>query len=467
MTESTTPGSGPLRAEARENLRLAGPIVLTQIGTMLMGLVDTAIVGRLGERELAGVSIGNVLSFAAAVPVIGLLTAIEPLAAQAIGAGDRRTARSALREGVRLALLLSVPFALVTLGSLWLLPLVHVDPAIIPSARVYVLARLPSLLPLFLYIAAKTYQQAVLRPRAAVEAVVIANVINAAVGWALTFGDTGLVRAGLPALGVPALGVAGVGIATSVATAVEVVWLFGVRRRVPLDARDAALPGEAELRGVDRATLAKLVRVGTPLGLQFLAEVGVFTVVTLLMGRIGGRATAAHQIALGLASFSFMGALGVSQATSVRVAHAVGAQTHRGTRRAGVVGIVLGVSMMGASSLAFALAPTLLARLFTPQPEVIAAAVPLIRIAALFQLFDGAQVVSAGALRGTGDTRWPLVANVLIHWFVGLPLGCVLAFSLHRGATGLWYGLTAGLVFIGTGLTWRFFRVTRLTVARL
>ncbi|MEO7096404.1 MAG: MATE family efflux transporter, partial [Polyangiales bacterium] len=178
-------------------------------------------------------------------------------------------------------------------------------------------------------------------------------------------------------------------------------------------------------------------------------------------GRLGGRTTAAHQIALGLTSFSFMGALGVAQATAVRVGITVGGERSVDTRRAGMTGIGMGVAIMGVWSLVFALFPHALARIFTPDEAVIAAAIPLIRIGALFQLADGVQVVCAGALRGTGDTRWPLVLNVIMHWGVGFPLGLLLCFTLGMGAVGLWFGLTAGLTTIALALVLRFIVLTR------
>ncbi len=453
------------RTEVRENVRLAAPIVATQIGMMLMGMVDTAIVGRVGENALASVSIGNTLTFAAMVPAWGIFMAIEPLASQAFGAGDAARVKKIRREGMRIALLLTIPFALLTLATLPLLELLHVDPVVIPGARSYLFTRLPSLLPIFVFTVARTYQQAVGRTRAAFEAVVFANVVHAIAAYVTCFGDAGLTRVGLPALGIPAYGGVGAGLATSASSTLMAVWITWFRGRPPKGALDAPSPGVPEPSGLDRELIAKIFRVGVPIGLQVSAEVGIFSLVTVLMGRLGGRATAAHQIALGLTSFSFMGALGIAQATSVRVGLSIGESRSNESRRAGLIGIGLGVATMAVWALVFALAPRLLARLFTPESAVIEAAVPLIRVGALFQLADGAQVVAAGALRGTGDTRWPLVINVVTHWFVGLPLGILLAFVWHRGAIGLWFGLTAGLTAVAAALVARFFWKTAREIA--
>lgn len=448
----------PVVAEIRENLRLALPIVATQIGLMAMGLVDTAFVGRVGEQALASVSLGNNVVFGTSMFTLGVLMAVEPVAAQALGSGDGHRARAALRASLQLSLFLTVPTALLALLGVQLLPLLRIDPAVLPGARDYVLARLPSILPFFLFQAGKTYQQAAHRPRAALEAAVVGNVVHVALCFPLVFG--------VRALHLPALGGVGSAIATTGSTALMAAWILGPRGRIPEGAADSRREGEIDAR-VSPRMLGLLCRLGAPIGLTLSAEVGVFALVALLMGRFGGRAVAAHQIAIGLASLSFMGALGVAQATSVRVGTAIGEKVAGGARRRGAVGLLLGVSVMGGSAVAFFVAPHALARLFSPEPAVIDAAATLIRIAAIFQLADGTQVVSAGALRGAADTTFPLVANVAVHWGIGLPLALFLAFHRGLGPPGLWYGLTAGLVGIAVALSLRFVVLTRRDVTAL
>jgi MATE family multidrug resistance protein len=205
--------------------------------------------------------------------------------------------------------------------------------------------------------------------------------------------------------------------------------------------------------------------VGVPVGLQLLAEMGIFTLVALLSGVLGPEVASAHQVAIALASFTFMGALGVSGATAVCVGHAVGAGTS--PRRAGMMGIGLGMCVMLVGAVVFAAAPRVLVSVFTGDARVIAIGTNLVRIAALFQLFDGVQVVAAGALRGAGDVRFPFVANVIAHWFVGFPVAVVLGFVLHGGAPGLWWGLTSGLVVVSVALAVRFHFVSGRTIVRI
>jgi len=201
--------------------------------------------------------------------------------------------------------------------------------------------------------------------------------------------------------------------------------------------------------------------VGLPLGLQMGAEVGIFALVGVLASRLGTMQLAAHQLTIGLASFTFTIALGVAAAGSVRVGNAIGARDARGTRIAGHAAFVAAVIVMGISGLAFAFFPRPITRLITDQANVIAAALPLMLVAAVFQLSDGVQAVGAGVLRGAGDTRYAFVANVVGHWGVGLPIALLLGFTAHLGIVGLWWGLCVGLTVVAVLLFLRFEKLSR------
>jgi len=207
------------------------------------------------------------------------------------------------------------------------------------------------------------------------------------------------------------------------------------------------------------------LRLGVPIGLQLTAEVGVFTVGAILVGRFGAAAASAHQVAIGLASFTYMGALGVSGATAVRVGYAIGQA--RSPRRAGFIGIALGAAFMTIGALTFALAPGSLVRIFTGDPDTIQLGTALLLIAAVFQLFDGVQAVAAGALRGAGDVRFSFAANVGAHWGVGFPLACLFGFTFGFGVRGIWWGLTSGLVCVAILLAARFARISERVIARV
>jgi MATE family multidrug resistance protein len=225
--------------------------------------------------------------------------------------------------------------------------------------------------------------------------------------------------------------------------------------------------GPGSVRRFEPAVVRNAFRLGAPIGLQMLAEVGVFTIASIVMGRIGRTSLAAHQVALQLAGTTFMVPLGIGSAASVRVGQAIGRGDVPGTRRAGLVAIGTGAAFMLLCALLFVVAGEPLVRAFAKDAPVVRAAVPLVAIAAFFQLSDGVQAVASGALRGAGDTRWPLVSNLVGHYAIGLPTSLALAFGLGWGAQGLWWGLSAGLTGVAVALLARFVVLTRRPVARV
>lgn len=448
-----------LASEIRDTLRLAVPITLAQVALMTMGLVDAALVGRVSATELAAVSMGNSMAFAMICPAMGVTMAVEPLASQAVGANEPMRAWTSFRAGVVACILLSIPtMALVAMSALVLGP-AGVDPAVVPAAQRFIWARLPGVPMWLLFMAAKAYLEARGVTRPLYVWGWLANVLNFVVCAALVFGDDALARVGLPAVGLPKLGSLGAGFATSFSNTVLAAAALGSAWRIRPEG--ASILGERdELREMS----AKLIRVGVPIGFQILTEVGVFSAVSLLVGRLGSIPTAAHQIALGLASFTFMGVLGMSGATSVRVGRAIGAGEADGPRRAGIVGVGLGALYMAGCGLIFLISPGPLARLFSADPAVLAVAEPLIRVAAAFQIFDGIQGVSSGALRGAADTRFASWMNVLCHWGVGLPCAVLFGLVLGHGVVGLWWGLSVGLLVVAAALSWRFWRISSRTI---
>jgi len=237
--------------------------------------------------------------------------------------------------------------------------------------------------------------------------------------------------------------------------------ILPMRPREPSDEAEDGPRSRAEAR----VSVKKVLRLGTPIGLQLLAEIGVFSLVAVLAGRLGKVAVSAHHIAVGLASFTFMGVLGVSGATAVRVGHAVG--EGRSPRRAGLIGITMGAAFMACTSATFVIFPRPLVALFTDDPAITELSVALLGIAAMFQLFDGVQGVAAGALRGAGDVRFAFLANVAAHWLVGFPLAIILGLGLGLGAPGLWWGLLVGLALVAGLLSWRFLVIAKRPIERV
>ncbi len=444
--------SAPSAARALD--RLAMPLVLTNVGNMAMGVVDTAIVGRMSEASMAAAALGNAIFFVPTIFGMGLLLGLDPLISQAIGAGDGALARRTLWQGVWIALVVSAPLAIVIVGAAELLPLVPVPTEAIAPTREYLYARTPGLPAFLVLTAVRGYLTARGRTRSLVVAMLAANALNLPADIALGFG--------VPALGLPALGVAGTGIASSVSSFAQLgvaLWPLG-------SLGVHAAPRARVSRAWDAALVARSLRVGVPLGLQFVLEAGSFSVVTFLAAAFGAVPLAAHNVALMLVSLTFQVALGLGAATSTLVGRAIGRDDTPAARRAGLTGIAIGLVAMSAGACAFMLFPHAIGALMTDDAAVIEAAAPFLFVAACFQLSDGTQTIAQGALRGAGDTLVPLAVNLVGHYVIGLSVGVTLAFSRGHDATGLWWGLSLGLTAVAALMTARFLALSSRPMAR-
>jgi MATE family multidrug resistance protein len=441
-----------LRREFRELFRLAIPVAAAQAGTQLMGLVDVAVLGRLGARELAASGVGNAVFFAFSVIGLGIMLGIDPLVAQAIGANDRARARHALWQGIWLAVVVSAVLTVILVSSAFALPLLGA-PELTDEARSFLLVRTTSLLPLLLFFVIRAYLQAHGRTHPLVVAMIAANVLNLGGDILFVFGGRVLPRWTGPLRHFPPLGVPGAALATTLCTILEVSIVI-----VPL--RSLRVEQHVDHRW-NRADMARAFRIGLPIGLHMGAEVGVFALVALLAARVGTLQLAAHQVAITLASFTFTIAVGAASAGAVRVGLAIGARDREATRAAGHAALLAGILVMGTSAALFALFPKVLARLVTDQDNIVNTAAPLLLVVAFFQLSDGVQAVGAGILRGAGDTKFTLYANLVGHWLIGLPIALLLGFKLKWGVVGLWWGLCAGLTAVAVLLTIRFEKLSR------
>lgn len=442
--------------ELRRLGRLALPLAAVQAGNQLMGVVDTAIVGRLGAVPLGAVGLGNGIFFAFSTLAIGTMLGLDPLISQAIGAGESDRARRLLWQGVWLAAGLTLVFALPIAAAPFFLVAAGIEEEVAHLARAYVFSRLPGLFPFILFFGMRSYLQALGSTRALVIAMVAANVLNVPATLLLVFGGEGLPHWAGPLAAIPPLGVAGAGIATNLCIALQPVVLGAAISRVGTGTASRR-PHLPELR--------RALRVGVPVGLQMSAEVAIFAFVGLLAGRLGSGALAAHQIALTLASFTFTLAVGLASAASVRVGLEIGAGEQSRVRLAGYLALVAGGAAMGLGGLGFLLFPGPLASLLTNDAKTIARAAPLLAVAALFSVSDGVQAVGAGILRGAGDTRFTFFANLIGHWLISLPLALWL--SARWGVSGLWLGLSAGLTVVAFALALRFRRITSRPIERL
>lgn len=423
----------PDRADLTALFRLALPVAVVQVGLVTMGAVDIAMVGRVSAADIAGVAMGNVYFFQAAVFGMGTLFVLDPVVAQAVGADDVEGAARGMQRGLLLAGLLTVVASLLLLPAEWVLGVLRQPHEVVPLGGAYARVSIPGVLPFYAFIVFRQSLQAMGRMKPILLTVLLANLANAGFNWVLVFGN----------LGFPAMGAVGSGWATTLSRwfmAVTLLWAAW-----PL-LRPSLVPLRPEVLRID--PLLRLLRVGAPIGLQQQLEFGVFAAAGLLMGLLGTLALAAHQVALSLASLTFMVPVGVAQAAAVLVGQAVGRGDPAGARRAAGAGLVAGVGFMTATALCFLLFPEALAAIYTQQEEVLLTAALLIPVAGVFQVFDGLQVVAAGALRGVADTRVPMLLNLLGFWGIGLPVSAYLGFRTLLGPEGIWWGLAVGIAAV-------------------
>jgi len=428
-----------LREELPPTLRLAGPVVAAELGWMAMGLVDTMMVGRVSATAIGAVSVGGMLFYTVAVFAAGLMLGLDTLVSQAFGAGDIRDCHRSLLNAVYLY----VPLAPIIMAVVWwagpFLATFGVDPQVAREANAYLRAVAWGSFPLLLYFALRRYLQGMHLVKPVMFALVSANAVHIAANWILIYGNWGA----------PALGATGAGWATCFSrvymTACLLLYTVWHERRFRTGWRGLSLRP-------DWPRMSQLLRLGVPAGFQISLEVGVFAAATALAGRLAPATLAAHQIALNCASVTYMVPLGIGSAAAVRVGNAIGRRDPSGARRAGWTAILLAVPFMASMGLLFWAVPRPILRVFTTDGQVIEAGVVLLLIAALFQLFDGVQTVSTGALRGLGDTHTPMLCNLIGYWGVGLPLGYWLCFGRNWGAAGLWAGLCVALIGIAAAL---------------
>jgi MATE family multidrug resistance protein len=437
------------RTELRQLLRLAGPLAAAQAGTQIMSLVDLAVVGRLGARELGAAGLGNAIFFTISILGIGLNLGVDPMISQAFGAGDAVRARHVMWQGVWLALGVTAVLTIPLLFAPMLLPLFDVAEPLRPIATQFLLVRTAGLAPMLLFFVVRAYLQSQHITRPMVIAMLIGNVFNFISDLVLVFGWGPF----------PRMGVAGAALSTDLGAVLQLAIVVWTVRSIHLPPHDSGVLHHPKWQEIRQA-----IRIGLPIGIQMAAEIGVFALVGLLAGHLGAIDLAAHQLVLAFASFTFTIAVGVASAGSVRVGLAVGARDQARTRTAGFAAMAGGITFMLAGAAIFAFFPRVVARLLTDQESVIAAAVPVLLVAAVFQVSDGLQAIGAGILRGAGDTTFPLASNLIGHWLVGLPIALYLGFHRNMGIVGLWWGLCAGLTAVAILLLFRFNRLSKTTI---
>jgi MATE family, multidrug efflux pump len=454
-----------IRTEFLPMLKIAVPVVMAELGWMTMGVVDTVMVGPLGPEAISAAGVGNSMHIAFAIFGMAVMLGLDTLVSHAYGARDIRDCHRWFFDGLMLAGLLAVPI-MALLVLVWLaIPSLGFHGAVRPLLESYYGILLLSTPFLLAYAVCRRYLQAMHAATPVMFALVTANVINAGGNWILVYGH----------LGFSPMGVAGSAWATVISRAYMLssllfaVWWIDRKRTAEL--LRAGLPSEAlaeeghGLWHVDRAfsaaRLRTLLRLGLPAASQMGAEVGVFALATALSGTLDPISSAAHQIALNMAGVAFMIPLGLGSAGAVRVGHAVGAGDRRRASAAGWTAILLGIAFTAFAAAIFILMPRQLIGWFSKDADVLSVGSSLLFLAAVFQLFDGIQGVITGTLRGIGDTRTPMLVNLVAHWVLGLPTSYLLCFVIGWGVYGLWVGLSLGLIVTGTILLYVWTRKIR------
>ncbi len=428
------------RAELSEMVRLASPVVVAQVGIMAMGVVDTAMVGRIGPEAVAAVALGHIYWINLTILGIGVLMALDPVVSQAFGAGDTVGVRRGIQRGVVLATLLTVPTVLLLLPGESLFALLRQPDSVAPVAASWARWSALGILPFYLFVALRQSLQALASVRPVVTAIVLGNVVNVVLNWLLIYGR----------LCFPELGAVGSSISTVIGRWVMLGVLLWSGRALLLP---ALRPWWADSWRIP--PLMRMVSIGAPVAFQQWLEIAVFGGGAIVLGWFGPTALAAHEIAIRLAALTVMVPLGLSAAAAAMVGRAIGRGDMPAARREAVAAIAVGLGFMVCSALVFWAIPQTLAGLFITDPDTLALAASLIVIGAIFQVFDGIQGVATGVLRGTADTRVPMLIHLAGFWFVGAPAGLWLALRTPLGPRGVWWGYVAGLVVVAVLQLWR------------
>ncbi len=438
----------------RLTLVLGGPLIGAQLAQMLINVTDTIMLGRLGTAELAAGTLAFQTFFVLLIFGLGIGAAMIPLMAGALGRNDPRGVRRSARMGLWALFTLSLFFQLPLFFTFDILVALGQRPELAELAQSYMRFAQWSLIPAFVIIGLRSIQTAVEQATAVLLTTLFAFVVNLVLNYALIFGNLGAPRLEMPGAGIATV------IANLLAALLVIVYVARSKTTRPYELF-------ARIWRSDWQALRAVLYLGIPIGLTIFAEAGLFTAASLMIGWIGTVELAAHGIALQIASITFMVPLALSQASSVRVGNAVGRLSRLDVGRAGYAVLVLAGAFAFVSAITLFLVPKFFIYLFIdPRSadinKVVAAAVPLLWMAAAFQLFDSIQVAAGGALRGLSDTKIPMVIATFSYWGVGMVTAYVIAFYFGLGAVGVWVGLASGLAVASVALTWRFARREQL-----
>ena len=435
-------------SEIKACLHLAIPLAAAQLAQAATNFFDTLMMGWLGTQTLAAGALGAVPFSTLLLIITGIISVVGALAAVAFGSGEIDRLSRLTSQGLWLSTALSIPVMVLIWYFGPLLLLMGQEPSNVILAETYLRSIVWGFPAAVGFAVLKNIVSALNRPHSVMVITVSGVLLNVLGNYILMFGKFGF----------PALGLAGIGWASTISFWVTFVAAAGF---ILINQELKSYKLFHHLLDFDFKLFIEIIRLGWPIGVLFAVETGLFAVTALLMGYLGTVTLAAHQIALQTAAITFMVPVGISYATTMRVGQMVGRNDSDGARLSGYVGIAIGACFMSCTALLFWTIPDKIVAMYidTNNPtnlSVVKTAISLLGIAAMFQIFDGIQVIAAGALRGLKDTKVPMVIGFLSYWCVGLISGYIMGIQLHWGGVGLWLGLVLGLAFASVILTWRF-----------
>lgn len=439
-----------LRQHVKTNILLAYPVMLSMLGQVMTGVADSIMIGWTGATPLAAASLANVMFTLLLTFGIGISYAITPLVAEASGRGDVPFITQVLRHGTVMCIAAGIVLTVLGIISTPLLHHINQPVEVVQLAIPYQLIIIVSIIPTMIFQAYRQFAEGLHNTRQAMVVVLTCNLINIVLNYVFIYGKFGF----------PALGLNGAGWATLIARTLMGLWmaLYIYRSRAFLPYRHGFIL--LRTQGYSGNLFKRLLHLGIPAGTQFIFEVSAFGFSAIMMGWMGATALAAHQIAINLATISYMITSGLGSAATIRVGNYLGQGNFRLLRQAAFTLLGMGATIMMIWGIVFLIGREFLPSLYIDNPEVIRQASPLLLIAALFQIWDGLQVVCAGALRGLQDVKIPSLLIFMAYWLIGLPLGYWLGFRMQIGPPGIWIGLLIGLFVTASTMVWRFNRLS-------
>lgn len=427
----------------KRNLHLALPVVISQIGQVSVSLIDNMMVGHVGTSELAAASFANSVFMIGMFFGMGITFGITPLIGSAFGNGKINEVVVWLKNGIFTHLSAAFGLCLIMAGVYFLLPLMGQTASVTELARPYYLLLCISYIPFMLFFSVKQFFEGIGNTKIAMHITIAANLLNVVFNYLFIFGKFGF----------PEMGLNGAGVGTVISrVAMPILFLICIIK-TPGFKRYFVLAHHEPFR---KEKIISLLKIGIPIAFQIIVEVIAFSIGAIMMGWLGEVPLAAHQVAIGLASFTYMISLGISQANTIRVSHQMGVKDFKALKFAAFASTHLVLIFMSAMGIVFIFARNVLPFMFTVDPEVVKIASGLLVIAAVFQVFDGLQVVMLSTLRGMADVRLPMFIAFLAYLFIGIPISYILAFKLMLGPQGVWLGYLAGLGTAGVLFYMRF-----------